>query len=212
VTESARHDSVRQGYDAVAEAYAVRFNDELDDKPLDRALLASLIEQTETGTPIADVGCGPGHVAAWLADLGANAVGIDLSAGMIDVARKLHPGVEYRVGDLHNLPAADDELGGIVAFYSIIHLAPDELPHAFGEMRRVVRPGGPLLLAFHVGTGVRHLDEWWGHDVDIDFRLLETAAVVEALDGAGLVVEMQLERIPYPEEGATRRAYVLGRR
>ena len=171
MTTTPGHDSVRQGYDLVAEEYAGRFNDELNDKPLDRALLAALIEQTLPGVPIADVGCGPGHVAAWLGDHGARALGIDLSPGMIDVARTLHPGIEYRVGDFCDLPAADGELGGIVAFYSIIHLAPDEHPAAFYEMHRALRPGGLLLLAFHVGTEVRHVDEWMGHDVDIDFHL-----------------------------------------
>lgn len=212
MTTTPGHDSVRQGYDLVAEEYAGRFNDELNDKPLDRALLAALIEQTLPGVPIADVGCGPGHVAAWLGDHGARALGIDLSPGMIDVARKLHPGIEYRVGDFCDLPAADGELGGIVAFYSIIHLAPDEHPAAFYEMHRALRPGGLLLLAFHVGTEVRHVDEWMGHDVDIDFRFLETSAVVEGWEAAGFVAEMQLERVRYPEEGPTRRGYVLGRR
>ncbi len=75
---SGRHDSVRRSYDAVAEEYATGFREELAHKPLDRALLACLIEQTEKGAPIADLGCGPGHVSAWLASHGVTAVGIDL--------------------------------------------------------------------------------------------------------------------------------------
>jgi SAM-dependent methyltransferase len=82
-----RHHSVRRSYDAVAEVYAACFRDELVGKPLDRALLACLAEQTGQGATIADLGCGPGHVAAWLADRGVAAVGIDLSPAMIAVGR-----------------------------------------------------------------------------------------------------------------------------
>src|SRR5271165_6588926 len=102
-----RRDLVRRSYDAVAENYAAEIGGELAYKPLDRALLASLVEQTEPGTPIADVGCGPGHVSAWLASRGVSAVGIDLSAGMIAVGRREYPAVEFREGDFLDLPAGD---------------------------------------------------------------------------------------------------------
>jgi len=204
-----RHDSVRQGYDAVAEDYAAHFGDELDGKPLDRALLAALIEQTESGMPIADLGCGPGHVAAWLAQHGATAVGIDLSPEMVAVARRDHPEVEFRVGDLLSLPAADAEFGGIVACYSIIHLEPAELAVAFAEMRRVVRPGGLLLVSFHAGTEVRHRSQWWGHDVELDFRFLEPDVVARELERAGFVVQARVERVHCPPEVETLRAYLI---
>jgi SAM-dependent methyltransferase len=207
-----KRDSLRRSYDVVAEEYAVRFGDELDDKPLDRALLATLAEQTDASMPIADIGCGPGHVAAWLSAHSAPALGIDLSPGMIEVARRLHPGIEYRVGDFCDLPAADGEFAGVVALYSIIHLDPGELPRAFGEIRRALCLGGLVLVGFQVGTGERHVDEWWGHEVDIDARFRKVAEVAEALEAAGFAVEMQLERVAYPEEGPTRRGYVLARR
>jgi 2-polyprenyl-3-methyl-5-hydroxy-6-metoxy-1,4-benzoquinol methylase len=82
-----RHDAVRRSYDAVAENYAASFGGELACKPLDRALLACLIEQAEHRAPIADIGSGPGHVSSWLASHGVTAVGIDLSAAMLAVGR-----------------------------------------------------------------------------------------------------------------------------
>jgi ubiquinone/menaquinone biosynthesis C-methylase UbiE len=209
---SGRHDPIRRSYDAVAERYADGFRDELACKPLDRALLTCLIEQTGPGAPIADLGCGPGHVSAWLARHGAPAVGIDLSAGMIAVGRRDYPGVEFRQGDFLELPAGDGEFGAAVALYSIIHLEPGELRRAFAEIHRVLRPSGLLLVAFHIGSQVRHVTDWLGHEVDVDFRFLEAAHVTEAIEGAGLAVEAQLERTNYPEENETRRGYLLARR
>jgi hypothetical protein len=59
---------------------------------------------------------------------------------------------------------------------------------------------------------VRHLDEWWGHAVDIDFRFLELSAIAEALEAAGFGIQMRLERVSYPGEADTRRGYLLARR
>jgi len=214
---TAPHDSTRRSYDAVAGAYADGLRDELAGKPLDRALLTALIEQCQlesapAGTSIGDLGCGPGHVTGWLAAHGATAAGIDLSAGMIDVARREQPGAEFRVGDLLSLPAADGEFGAVVAFYSIIHLAPGELPAALAEMHRVVRPGGLALLAFHIGTEVRHFSDWLGQEVDVDFRFYEPDDVAALLEAAGFTVAARLERRAYPAEVDTRRAYLLAGR
>jgi len=210
--QSGSHESVRRSYDAVAEKYAAQFSDELAGKPLDRALLACLVEQAEPGAPVADVGCGPGHVAAWLADRGVSAVGIDLSAAMVAAGRRDHPAVEFREGDFVDLPAADGEFGAVVALYSIIHLEPGELPRALAEIRRALRPSGLALVSFHVGSEVRHLAEWWGVAVDVDFRFLEIADVAAAMQQAGLGVEAQVERASYPGEVETRRGYLLARR
>jgi SAM-dependent methyltransferase len=207
-----QHHSVRRSYDTVAEVYAAGFRDELAGKPLDRALLACLAEQAEDGRPIADLGCGPGHVAAWLADQGMPAVGIDLSPEMVAVGRRDYPRVEFRVGDVLELPAADGEFGAALAFYSIIHLEAGELPRAFEEIRRVLRPGGLFLVAFHIGAEVRHLDEWWGHAVDVDFRFFQPPEIAGTLEHAGFQTEMRLERVSYPGEVETRRAYLLARR
>ncbi|MDT3397381.1 class I SAM-dependent methyltransferase [Streptomyces sp. B1866] len=211
MSSASDHGRVRRSYDAVAEEYRARIGGELAYKPLDRALLAALVEQAEPGVPVADLGCGPGHVTAWLAERGVRAVGVDLSPAMVALARREHPEAEFREGDLLGLPAADGEFGAAVALYSVIHLKPSELRPAFEEMRRVLRPSGRLLVAFHIGAEARHLAEWWGHEVDVDFRFFDTDTVAEHLAEAGFAVEARLERTHYPQEAETRRGYVLAR-
>lgn len=209
---SDRHERVRRSYDAVAEPYATGFRDELGHKPLDRALLTALLEQAGAGAPVADLGCGPGHVTGWLAAQGAAAVGIDLSGAMVELARTEHPAIEFRQGDLLDLPARDGEFAAVVALYSIIHLTAAELPRAFQEIHRVLRPGGPLLVSFHIGAEVRRLTEWLGREVDVDFHFFAPDDVAEALDAAGLTTCARLERVHHPEEVETRRAYLMARR
>jgi hypothetical protein len=95
---------------------------------------------------------------------------------------------------------------------SIIHLESGELAGAFKEIHRVLRPSGLLLVAFHIGSEVRHLARWWGHEVDIDFRFLEVPDVMAVMERAGFLVQAQLERVNYPGEVETRRGYLLARR
>ncbi|HJD84001.1 class I SAM-dependent methyltransferase [Kitasatospora aureofaciens] len=205
------HGRVRGSYDAVAEEYLERIGGELAHKVVDRALLGAVLEEAAGGV-VADLGCGPGHVAGWLAGQGARVVGIDLSPRMVELAGREHPEAAFRTGDLLALPAGDGEFAAAVALYSVIHLEPDELLPAFVEMRRVLRPGGVLLVSFHLGKEVRRLEEWWGHRVHVDFHFLETDAVADRLAEAGFAVEARLERVGLPEEADTRRGYLLARR
>lgn len=201
----------RASYDRVAREYAARIYGELSGKPLDRELLDTLAR--ETSGIIADLGCGPGHVARYLKDQGAQVCGVDLSPGMVAEARRLNPDIPFIVGDLAALPVADGAWGGVAAFYSLIRLSRAELPRAAREIKRALRPGGMVLLAFHRGTETVHLDDWWGEAVSVDFNFFQTAEVVEALAASGFLIEHIWEREPYPDvEHPSRRAYVLARK
>src|SRR5581483_1441022 len=165
--------SVQTSYDRVAAEYAARFLGELAHKPLDRALLDCFAEQVRGQGPVGDVGCGPGQVARYLAERGLTPVGIDLSAEMVAQARRHHPGIDFHQGSMLDLEVADGAWAGLVALYSIIHLEPRLVPRACAEFHRVLRPGGHVLVSFHLGQERRHLDEWWGHAVDLDFLFFE---------------------------------------
>ena len=89
---------VEDTYDAIAEDYETAIADELDRKPFDRALLDDLA--TRLAGPVADIGCGPGHVGRYLADRGVDVIGVDVSEGMLAVARRRNPRLRFeRIGD-----------------------------------------------------------------------------------------------------------------
>lgn len=201
----------RGSYDALASTYAAHFADELDAKPLDRALLAALAEMVGPGAPVADVGCGPGHLAAHLRRLGLQPRGFDLSPGMVEEARRRHPEVAYEVASMLALPLADASMAAVVAFYSVIHLDPEEeLPRALAEFHRVLRPGGVLLISFHAGNERRHTEEMLGVPVDLDFHFHLPDVLAARVEGAGLRVAAVLQRRAYtPLENDTRRAYLM---
>lgn len=207
-------DGLLKSYDRLAGEYARRLFDELDHKPLDRALLARFTQETQGLGPVCDLGCGPGHVTRHLRWLGAEAFGVDLSAGMIEQARRLNPEIEFRQGDMRCLDVEDGSWGGIVAFYSIVHMPREVVPRALEEMLRVLRPGGLLLLSFHVGDEIRLFDELWGQEVSLDFHFFRVEDMRSLLEEAGFEVVEAVERSPYGEdvEAQTQRAYVFARK
>jgi SAM-dependent methyltransferase len=204
-------------YDAVAADYARRYRDELAGRPLDRAMLsgfAELVRAAGAG-PVADIGCGAGRVTALLDGLGVPAFGIDLSPQMVAVARQSYPGLRFEVGSMLGLDLADGALGGILAWYSTIHVPDERLPRAFAEFWRVLAPGGYVLLGFQAGDEVVHHAQALGRPVSLDSRYRPPEAVAARLEQAGLAVQARLVREPdaggpFPER--TRQACVLARK
>jgi SAM-dependent methyltransferase len=210
--DSQRRAQIQTTYDRLAAEYARNLSDELAGKPLDRQLLDRFAADVAALGQACDLGCGPGHVARYLHERGVEVCGIDLSPQMIEQARQRNPGIEFHAGDLFALAAADGAWAGIVAFYSIVHIERAALPRAFAELRRVLRPGGPLLLAFHIGDEVICPAELWGIPVTLDWLLFPTKVVVAALADAGFTVTEVIEREPYPGvEHPSRRAYLWAR-
>ena len=200
-------------YNCLADEYVRRIYGELQHKPLDRQLLDRFAVRVKGTGLVCDLGCGPGHVARYLREHGTQVYGIDLSPELVERARRLNPGIEFHQGNMFALDAADATWAGITAFYSIIHVPRTDHVLVLSEMRRVLRPGGLLLLAFHVGDGVVHFDELWGQSVSVDFHFFRTEEVADSLRSAGFDVEEIVERDPYTEvEAQTRRGYILASR
>lgn len=202
----------QHGYDQVAADYAARFVSELDYKPFDRHLLNLFAELTNGLGLVCDIGCGPGQIARYLHDQGAQAMGIDLSPHMVEQARLLHPAIPFQLGDMRALPLEDGALAGITAFYSIIHIPREDVVTVLGEMRRVLQPGGWLLLAFHIGDEVVHVEEFFGKSVSLDFAFFPLNEMRGYLEAAGFAIKITTERAPYEQEHPHQRDYVLAQK
>ena len=207
------HDT-RRSYDAVAEDYADRISDELDGKPLDRALLEAITELADGGV-IADIGCGPGHVARHLRRRNTRTIALDLSPAMATIANRNTPAA---AADMTALPIKDNHLAVIVALYAVIHLDERQRAAAYREFARTLQPGGSALIAFHTSDaefptgGAQTFTQWWSHDVALTFRYLDPELEIDALNNAGLTLTAHLARQPAGDEHPSRRSYLVVRR
>jgi SAM-dependent methyltransferase len=180
---------LRAAHDVLAEFYAGRLAGALDRTPADRAVLGLFGELTlgaGLGTSVADIGCGTGRLEPYLAARGLAPRGIDLSPEMIRVARRDHPGFEFTVADLRELPLADASLAGVICWYSLMYLTPGDRPAAFGELARVLKPGGYLVTAFKAGDSqVRRGGRSTGLGIEFDVYWLAPGEMQRQVTGAG---------------------------
>jgi SAM-dependent methyltransferase len=209
VTEPEFLTMARTAYDTVADDYADQLRDDLDRNPADRAVLGLFAELVRG--PVADVGCGPGRISGHLKRLGVDVFGVDLSPGMVAVARRDHPDLRFEVGSMLDLDLPDGSLGGALAWYSVIHVPWDLHPAVFAEFHRVLAPGGLLLLAFQVGDEVRRIEHGYGHDVRLDVFRLDPDQVLGRLAEAGFAPHTRLDREPVDRE-KTPQSYLLVRK
>lgn len=203
-------------YDAAAESYAAMIGTTLSEEfegPLDRALLLAFAESLGPDVGIvADVGCGPGRVAAFLASRGLDVRGVDVSPAMLAVARAAHPEIPFEHGELTALPYADGSLAAVVCWYSIIHTPPGDLREAFVELERVLAGDGRLLMAFQAGDGEGvHRTDAYGTGLPLTSYRHDPDHVTRSLAAAGLGVETRTVREPELAHESTPQAFLVAR-
>ncbi len=128
---------------------------------------------------------------------------------MIATASASFPQARFAVGDFLALPNDSSSVAGILAFYCIVHLTPDQLLPAFAEMYRVLADGGVLLLAFHVGTEVIRAENFLDTGATLDFTFFEPEHVRATLESVGFDALEVHVREPYDTEHPSKRCYVF---
>lgn len=207
----------RKVFDASASEYLEFVGTELGgatEDAVDRSMLAAFVELVGScgGCQVADLGCGPGRVAAFLAREQLDVIGIDVSSELLVRARRAHPHVPFAQGRLDDLPFVDDALAGAVCWYSIIYTPPDLLDGVLEEVARVIAPGGLVLLAFQAGTGdaVAKADAY-GTGISLTSYQHDVGDIAHRLDDAGFQVHASTLRVPSLSHETSPQAFVIAR-
>lgn len=198
----------------VAPAYAQLLPDLSTETPLDRGVLGAFVDLVGRagGGPVTEVGCGSGRVTAHLSHA-LQVFGLDLSPRMVAVARAAHPELAFATAHAAALPVRSGALGGLVAWYSLIHLPPDRLAGVLAEFARVTRAGAPLVVAFQSGAGERvDRTSAYGHPVALTSYRHRVEDVVGAVVGASFALHATVRREPLRAHETTPQAFLLALR
>ncbi len=165
---------VFDAYAARAEEYAALFGTVDAVHPEDRAFV--LQWACSVAGPVVDAGCGPGQWTALLNGVGVDAFGVDPTTSFVEMARKNFPKSTFRTGTFDDLGVTDGSLGGVLAWFSLIHLEPAELDTALTALVRGLGPDGSLLIGFFDGPAGEPFDHavttaWWWSTGELSRRL-----------------------------------------
>lgn len=199
---------ITEAYDAAAGMYVEKCYNELSYKPLDRVLLDRLIKMTNNGK-ILDIGCGPGQTTKYIHDNGGNVTGIDISSEIISAAKKFNPDIQFNIDDMFNLNHNNNEMAGILSFYSIVNFQYPDIQNIFSEYYRVIDYKGILLLSFHVEEKEINVDNFFETGKPLDFYYFDENKIIELLKKTGFTIVEALVRFPYKEEYPSKRAYIF---
>jgi ubiquinone/menaquinone biosynthesis C-methylase UbiE len=207
-------DGVRLAYDEVADSYADYFQSTEPEQPVELAMIDHFASLLSGVRKVLDAGCGAGRFLPLLAALDCRVEGVDLSPGMVRRAQLDHPLFATRVGSLTQLPYPAASFDGYFSWYSTIHSPDTDLPHIFGEARRVLRAGGALLVAFQSGSGTRDVADAYrrhGHNIVLERYNRTPTEVAEVLAAKGLQEVARLERRPVGAHERDSQAVVVAR-
>lgn len=189
--------TAREAYDQMAEVYTNHVSSEMTVPSIVRAALeafAGEVQQRSPGT-VADVGCGPGHVTAYLAGIGLDVFGVDGSRALVDIARHAHPDIRFEIGRLASLPIETDSLGAVVSKHSLIHTPADLVPAVLDEFARVLAPGGLLFLSFFGAADPSAHGAGFDHAVTTAYQLdVDTMAAL--MGAAGFAEDVRIVQQP----------------
>lgn len=173
-------------YDANAEKYAAAIEPLPSEELLDR-----FAKVVGGGGKVLDAGCAAGRDCRLLRDRGLIPVGIDLSRPLVEIARKRNPDIEFRQGNILNLPFEDEFFDGVWAHASLVHFeTTEDVVKALKEFNRVLKPNGIIHVFVKQQSGKEKTsvisDKLSGHDRF--FRWFTKHEVQQLLDKTGFAI------------------------
>jgi len=199
VADARPETKVRDGYDRASQRYFDHVRSEMQHVSVDRAGLRLFAELVGEGAETLDAGCGPGHIAAFLAGNGLRVSGLDISPAQIGIAEASFPDIAFRVGELTDLPLGDSSVDAVVARHSVIHTEPHRLGEVFAEFARVLEPEGRLFISFFAATDAAEHGRPFDHAVCTAYQL-DPNVISSLLAEVGPQEEVRLVRQPGSDE------------
>lgn len=209
-------ESITKAYDLVADEYAAKLWNEFEKKHFDQVIFRWFASQIPKNEVVLEIGSGPGEVSGFLDNLGVKCIGTDISAKMIENAKKYFPSIQFEVQDFLDLSYENNSFFSVIAYYAIVNLTIDQIKSAFQEIRRVLKDNGLLLFTFHAFENEEKTDvtDFFGKkDSELTFYYFKVDELKSLVEDLGFEIIDILMRYPYKDvEYQSKRAYFILRK
>lgn len=200
----------KQAYNLAAKKYHDLFKEEMNEKEYDRNILDEFAGYFKHGDTIVDTGCGPsGHIGKYLFDKGLDVIGIDISEKCVENAINHNSKMKFKQMDFCKMEFTDNSFKGIISFYSIIHIPKKYVSQVFKEFKRILKPGGRLILTVKKGNDENFLNDLLGYKAKIYYSYFNENEIKSYLGSNGFKIISIETRSPYPNEISVERIYAV---
>ncbi len=189
LTIKEKKQSVIDNYDDIAKEYVNEFFEDTSDNKYIDIFLNSL-----NGKKILDVGCGNGKDCKYILEKGFNINGIDLSIGMLNIAKEKVPNCNFEIMDITKITYPDDSYDGIISNCSLFHIPVEELPKTLKSFKRVLKPDGKLLLILQEGNGEKMVEEPYRPGIYIYIKYFSKNEIQKLLQEYGFEIDYLLKK------------------
>ena len=189
LTIKEKKQSVIDNYDDIAKEYVNEFFEDTSDNKYIDIFLNSL-----NGKKILDVGCGNGKDCKYILEKGFNINGIDLSIGMLNIAKEKVPNCNFEIMDITKITYPDDSYDGIISNCSLFHIPVEELPKTLKSFKRVLKPDGKLLLILQEGNGETMVEEPYRPGIYIYIKYFSKNEIQKLLQEYGFEIDYLLKK------------------
>jgi len=200
-----------EAYKKTAKKYHDSFKDEMNEKEYDRLLLDKYSELVDKKGLICDAGCGPsGQIDKYLHDKGHKIIGIDISPKCIEIAKSYQTEIEFKVMDMMRTNFKENQLEGIISFYSIIHTPKKKISRIIKEFNRILKKDGKLLIVVKKGIEEGITNDDWYEGNKIYFTNFMEEELKQYLNENQFKIDYLNTRRPYDKEIGVERIYIIG--
>ena len=172
-------------YNSIAEDYAKTFDPKQSEEDL--KFLNIFLSHLKLGNKILDIGCGTGFSSKYFTGKGMLTEGIDLSEGMIAIAKRNYPSLSFQIADLRDF-IPEEHVDAVWAGYSLFHFEKEYLEETFNLIKSYLKPAGIFGLVIQEGYGEIEMDEPFMPDKKIYIHLYTVEEMTEILNKYGFEV------------------------
>lgn len=185
-------------------AIAALFEQSVRSHLFDKQEIDIFFQSLSPDSLVLDAGCGTGVISNEIKNEYAHdVIGVDISDGMVNFAKKHYQGIEFKKMDVLKLDFPDDSFDAVFAYFILIHISKKDIPKALAEFKRVLKPNGKIFFSFQL-SNEKPIEDFYPLPYDQSKKLflnvISEEEIEKQITEAGFSINHKIIREPQESE------------